>query len=205
MKLIQTLGIASLLFTLISAASLKASDPPSFCHGLDCPVYKVTGKMGKYEIRSYEQSKWVGTVIRGDSFTQAGSQAFHMLFDYISGANSQNQKIPMAVPVATKVVPLDGSMYNFTVFFFVPFAFQANTPTPSDPKVFVQVLPALTAYVDSFSGFESNDDLKKHTEEMKAALTAAGVQYVHDFSFTAEYDSPFKIIDRHNEVWLVAA
>lgn len=204
MKLIQTLGFASLLFTLISAASLKTSDPPSFCHGLDCPVYKVTGKMGKYEIRSYEPSKWVGTVMRGDSFTQATDQAFHKLFDYISGANSQNQKIPMAVPVATKVVPLEGNMYNFTVFFFVPFAYQANTPPPNDPEVFVTVLPALTAYADSFSGFESNEDLKDHTEKMKATLTAAGVQYVQDFSFTAEYDSPFKIIGRHNEVWLVA-
>ena len=205
MKLIQTLGVASLLFTFISAASLKTADPPSFCHGLDCPVYEVTGKMDKYEIRSYQPSKWVGTVIRGDSYTQATDEAFHKLFDYISGANQQNEKIPMAVPVATKIVPLEGNMYNFTTLFFVPFAYQANTAIPNDPELSIITLPALTAYVDSFSGFENNNDLKEHTEKMKATLTAAGVQYVHDFSFTADYDSPFKIIGRHNEVWLVAA
>ena len=205
MKLIQTISIVALLFTLTAAASLSNTASPSFCHGLDCPKYTVTGKVSQYEIRQYEPSKWVGTTIKGDSYTQATDQAFHKLFDYISGANQQKEKIPMAVPVATKVVPLQNDMFNFTVFFFVPFAYQANTAIPTDPTLSIVTLPALTAYVDSFGGFESDKDLKEHTEKMKSSLTAAGVQYVQEFSFTADYDSPFKIIGRHNEVWLVAA
>ena len=197
MKLIQALGLIALL-TTVSAQS------PSFCHGLDCPKYTVTGKIGEYEIRQYEPSKWVGTTITGTSYKQSADKGFDLLFDYIEGANKDGIKIPMASPVAVKIVPLGGEQFNYTVNFFVPFAYQSNTSIPTNPALSIASLPALTAYVGSFSGYTTDTVLKEQLEKIKASLTASGKQYVHQFSYTAGYDPPYRVIGRHNEVWLIA-
>lgn len=198
--------ILPLLFTLSLAASI-AQDEPVFCHDLDCPRYTLVAKKNGYEIRNYAPSKWVGTTFTGSSYNKATQDGFNLLFKYISGANYANEKIPMASPVATKIVPGPGSTgeKNFTVLFFTPFAYQANTPTPTDPRLALVSLPAITAYVASFGGFESDAELQEHTSELVSYLDKDGVAYVKDFYFTAGYDPPFRVIGRHNEVWLLAA
>jgi len=199
-------AILPLLFSLSLAASI-AQDEPVFCHDLDCPKYTLVAKKTGYEIRSYAPSKWVGTTLTGSSYNKVVSDGFQLLFQYISGANSANEKIPMASPVATKIAPGPGSIgeKNFTVLFFTPFAYQANTPTPTDPRLALVSLPAITAYVASFGGFESDTDLEKQTSELVSNLDKDGVTYVKDSYFTAGYDPPFRVIGRHNEVWLLAA
>ena len=202
----KIVAILSLLFSLSLAASI-ARDEPVFCHDLDCPKYTLVAKKTGYEIRAYAPSKWVGTTITGTSYREAAETGFDLLFKYISGANSANEKIPMASPVATKIVPGPGSTgeKNFTVLFFTPFAYQANTPTPTDPQLALVSLPAITAYVTSFSGYENDAELQERTLELVNHLNKDGVAYVKDFYFTAGYDPPFRVIGRHNEVWLLAA
>ena len=198
--------ILSLLFSFSQAASI-AQDEPVFCHDLDCPKYTLVAKKTGYEIRNYAPSKWVGGTFSGSSYTKAANEGFDLLFKYISGANSANEKIPMASPVATKIVPGPGSTgeKNFTVLFFTPFAYQTNTPTPTDPQLGLVSLPAITAYVGSFGGFESDAELQERTMELVNHLNKDRVAYVKDFYFTAGYDPPFRVIGRHNEVWLLAA
>ena len=98
-------------------------------------------------------------------YNKAAQDGFDLLFKYISEANSANEKIPMASPVATKIVPGPGSTgeKNFTVLFFTPFAYQANTPTPTDPRLALVSLPAITVYVASFGGYESDAELQEKT------------------------------------------
>ena len=198
-------AILSLLFIFILAPSI--AQEPDFCHDLDCPKYTLVAKKEGYEIRNYAPSKWVGTTIMGSSYKQAANDGFDLLFKYISGANSANEKIPMASPVATKIVPGPGStgQKNFTVLFFTPFAYQANTPTPTDPQLKLVSLPAITAYVYSFGGFETDAGLERYTFELVNKLNWDGMAFVKDFYFTAEYDPPIRVIGRHNEIWLLAA
>ena len=198
--------ILSLLFTLSWAASIAQDEPP-FCHDLDCPKYTLVDKKEGYEVREYEPSKWVGTTISSSSYNDATSKGFNLLFQYISGANAANEKIPMASPVATKIVPGPGStgVKNYTILFFTPFAFQANTPAPTNPQLALVPLPAITAYVSSFNGYESDTKLEEFTLKLVNSLNNDSVEYVKDFYFTAGYDPPYRIIDRHNEVWLLAA
>ena len=86
-----------------------------------------------------------------------------------------------------------------------PFAFQANTPAPTNPQLALVPLPAITAYVSSFNGYESDTKLEEFTLKLVNSLNNDSVEYVKDFYFTAGYDPPYRIIDRHNEVWLLAA
>ena len=173
----------------------------------DCPKYTLVSTKNGYEVRNYEPSKWVGTTITTSSYNQAAEIGFNLLFQYISGANSAKEKIPMASPVATKIVPGPGATgeRNFTVLFFTPFAYQTNTPTPTNPQLALVSLPAITAYVASFSGYESDADLEKYTSQLVNSLNEDQVSYVKDFYFTAGYDPPFRVVGRHNEVWLLAA
>ena len=122
-------AVLSLIF-VVSLAVPIVKDEPSFCDGLDCPKYTLIAVKKGYEIRKYEAAKWVGTTIASMSFTTALHIAYGKIAAYISGANSASEKIPMATPIATKIVPGQGPACdsNFTVLLFIPFASKAKRP-----------------------------------------------------------------------------
>ena len=199
-------AVLSLIFA-VSLAVPIVKDEPSFCDGLDCPKYTLIAVKKGYEIRKYEAAKWVGTTIASMSFTTALHIAYGKIAAYISGANSASEKIPMATPIATKIVPGQGPACdsNFTVLLFIPFAYQSKAPAPMDPQVALVDLPAITAYVTSFGGWEADNELQQEASELANKLIDANVNYVTDFYLTASYDPPTKDTGRHNEVWFLAA
>ena len=136
-------------------------------------------------------------------------QGFNRLFAYIGGANADGAKVPMTAPVAVDVAPGAGPTCgsNFTVSFFVPQDGGAPAPAPSSALVFFQNLPVRDVYVASFGGWASQAKVIKQAAALSQALAAAGVSVdAQDEGFTvAQYDSPFRLADRHNEVWLLAA
>ncbi|CAH1244626.1 HEBP2 [Branchiostoma lanceolatum] len=175
---------------------------------LDCPKYSVVSSTADYEERLYEGARWTSTKIPDIEHRTAVSTGFRRLFKYISGHNEKQVKIPMTVPVITKVEPGDGPFCktDFTVSFFAPFADQAEgTAQPSDPEVFNNSLPEMTAYVKTFSGYAKDEDWTKQAETLAKSLDNAGKNYHKDFYYTAGYNSPFKPIGRHNEVWFIKA
>ena len=111
------------------------------------------------------QSGSVVATFTGSSYNKVEPHGFDLLFEYISGANLANENIPMACPIVTKIVPGPGSTgeKNYTVLLFTPFAYQANynTPIPTNPQLGLVSLPAITACVGSFGGFESDADLQE--------------------------------------------
>lgn len=209
MKLLAITGFLALLLSLTEAFSFHkaVSDEPSFCHNFDCPTYTVLAKKESYETRKYDPSKWVGTMIASMNWTSALDTGYSKLYKYRNGANQGNVKLPMGTPVATRIEPGQGPACesNFTVLFFVPFKYQANTPAPTDPTVAFVNLPAITVYVSSFGGFEKEDTLVTKATDLATSLGNANINFVQEHYFTAEYDSPERKIDRHNEVWFQAA
>ena len=198
--------VLSLICTVSLAVPIVKYEP-SFCDGLDCPKYSLVAVKKGYEIRKYEATKWVGTTIPSMSFTTALHIAYGKIAAYISGANSASEKIPMATPIATKVVPGQGPACdsNFTVLLFIPFAYQSKAPAPTDPQVALVDLPAITAYVTSFGGWEADNELQQEASDLANTLIDDNLDYVKDFYLTASYDPPTKDTGRHNEVWFLAA
>ncbi|XP_077998132.1 heme-binding protein 2-like [Glandiceps talaboti] len=188
----------------VSVFELEREREPSFCNGLDCPRFTVLSKTKVYEERSYEASKWTSTLVTGTDYRSSVSEGFMKLFQYISGNNEARIKVAMTAPVITKVEPGQGPACasNFTISFMVPFADQDNPPKPSDPTVFLSELPALKAYTRSFGGFASFNDFVTAAHEMDSALNGTS-GYTTDYYYTAGYDSPYKLFDRHNEVWFI--
>ena len=206
MQAIKCTAVFFLLISLSKAASLQLKFEPAFCHDLDCPKYKVVASKNAYETRKYDPSKWVGTTIPSMNYTYAVNEGFKRLFQYIEGKNQDKIKIPMASPVATKIVPGQGPACdsNFTVLFFVPFAYQRNTPIPTNPELAIVDLPAITVYVAQFGGYETDDKLLEYATKLATALDNDKMPYVKDYYFTAGYDPPYRFIGRHNEVWFLA-
>ena len=96
-------------------------------------MYAVKRKTERYEMRRYEEGAvWAKVTISGAEYDAAISQGFEELFAYIQGANREKEKVPMAAPVRVTITPGQGPTCasNFTVAFFVPFAYQSKPATP---------------------------------------------------------------------------
>ncbi|XP_050163361.1 heme-binding protein 2-like isoform X1 [Myiozetetes cayanensis] len=151
-----------------------------------------------YELRQYETAKWVSTVIRGESQKEAMRQGFWKLFHYIQGKNERETKIDMTVPVTCLV---KSGCTDFKISFFVPFEHQDSPPQPTDSDVFVEERKAAAIFVRSFGGFASPEKYAEEAEVLARTLRNRGQPFHEDFFYTAGYDSPFKLFNRHNEVW----
>lgn len=184
---------------------VKDTKKPKFCNGLDCPAFEVTEKTKDYELRAYAASQWVQTALTGIDYQAAQYQMFMKLFKYISGNNVDKKKIAMTCPVIVRIIPGQGPACesNFTMSFFV--APSEGTPSaPSDPTVSIVKLPALKAYAAQFGGFANQAKYISKAHALGEALTTANKTFEQTYFYTAGYDAPFKLFNRHNEVWMLA-
>ena len=78
----------------------------------------------------------------------ASSPMFWKLFNYISGQNDKQVKIPMTAPVSVLIEPGSGPNCEstFTMAFYIPSAFEEDTPVPTDPDVSIEERPEFTTY-----------------------------------------------------------
>ncbi|XP_071489244.1 heme-binding protein 2-like [Diadema antillarum] len=192
--------------TLCCLPSWNGNQGQDLCKGLDCPTFQEEYVGKNYEERLYEAANWVGTQVLGLKYDKAVSEGFHRDFDYIQGNNEAGMKIPMTVPVATRVIPGQGPACesNFTIYFFVPHDIQSNAPQPTDENVFIEEFPQQRVYVRSFSGRAYEKDWLENAAQLGEDLRADNRTFVTSYYYTAGYDSPFTIFFRHNEIWFIA-
>merc|ERR1711871_215081 len=201
----HTMKSALALLALLACMTAQASAEPWFYHGLEGPAFTTeSNSTSGYEVRRYPRSFWTATTVTGKNMDKAGSEAFMRLFKYISGDNELKQKIEMTVPVLASVIPGQGPFCeeNFTYHFYLPKKFQSNPPKPSDPRVTNVALPALDVAVISYPGWSNEKAVIENGRELFQELKAAKVPYDAEMFYTAGYDSPFRLTDRHNEVWV---
>lgn len=131
------------------------------------------------------------------------------LFNYISGCNNKHEEIPIATPVLTKVYyNLNGQFHpsNFTVSFFISFKYQGNPPVPTDNTIVVSRCSSFSAYVVSFGGYmKLVPQIRHNVKKLADALERDGLgkSYIKDYFYTAVYDNPYVVNNRHNEIWLI--
>uniref|UniRef100_A0A8C0QLS8 Heme-binding protein 2 n=1 Tax=Chelonoidis abingdonii TaxID=106734 RepID=A0A8C0QLS8_CHEAB len=165
---------------------------------LPAPESSGPCSQGYYELRHYEMTKWASTVIKGETQKEALRQGFWKLFYYIQGKNEREVKIEMTVPVTCLV---KSGCPDFKVSFFVPFEHQDSVPQPTDPDVFIEERKGEAIFVRSFGGFASPEKYAEEAQALARILKNVGQSFHEDFYYTAGYDSPFKLFNRHNEVW----
>ncbi|CAL1586465.1 unnamed protein product [Knipowitschia caucasica] len=185
---------------------LKAIGQTLFSTGLQNPKFTLAEKQGQdYETRTYEAATWVSTSLPEMNWDSAMSTGFRTLFKYIGGTNQKKAKVEMTAPVSCLVEPGAGPACEskFTVSFFIPAEHQAAPPEPTDPDVFIEHRKEFTAYVRTYGGF-SNEQMKRdELLKLVESLKRDGVEFVDQPFYMAGYDSPFKLTNRRNEVWIL--
>ena len=101
-----------------------------------------------YEERLYPSRKWVKTHQLEVTKDAATSVMFRRLFNYIAGQNGKQTKIPMTAPVSIFIEPGAGPNCEstFSMAFYLPAAFQEDTPQPTNPDVSIEVRPEFKVY-----------------------------------------------------------
>mmetsp|Transcript_8669 Transcript_8669/g.28584 ORF Transcript_8669/g.28584 Transcript_8669/m.28584 type:complete len:227 (+) Transcript_8669:86-766(+) len=199
-------GVRVLPSSSSSSGGLGIRAEPVFCHDIECPHFEVVHKTDAYEVRSYDATVWATTLLKDVDWDKAEKSGFMRLFNYISGENEQAIKIPMTAPVRNQVAPGAGPFCasSFNISFYVPAAFQQSPPAPTDATISIRREAAYTYYVAQGKGFWKEDDTEKAAAKLAEALTADGLTFDNSTWFFAGYDPPFRLIDRHNEVWFRA-
>ncbi|CDP16932.1 unnamed protein product [Coffea canephora] len=179
---------------------------------IESPQYTVVHSESDFEVRFYRDSVWMSAPAKETSFRKATKDGFHRLFQYIQGANLNFSRIYMTAPVLTSIVPGAGPLHASAYFvkLYLPLKFQASPPLP---------LPELDLAPDSwsshciavrqFSGFARDSNIVKEAEKLAISLSRS--QWANSTSHSeyaysiAQYNSPFRIIGRKNEVWVDVA
>lgn len=81
----------------------------------------------------------------------------------------------------------------------------ASVPKPTGSGVSISNLPALDVYVLPYGGFSSAAMEHAKADELIKKLQGAKEPFDAKYWFTAGYDSPYTLVNRHNEVWIPKA
>jgi hypothetical protein len=158
--------------------------------------YSVIRAFCGFEVRRYPDYAVVECVEIGD-FAAAGNRAFGPLFQFISGANSAGQSIPMTAPVLQQT-PVAG---EHRVAFVMPSSIDASAvPQPRSGRLRTQSVAGRDMAVRRFSGNWSERRMAEQADALRNAVQAAGLHCTDEVTY-ARFDPPWKPgIFRRNEV-----
>ncbi|KAM9857036.1 uncharacterized protein ACBR49_000711 [Aulostomus maculatus] len=193
-----------------SHSSLRSPGRPStnnsFCTVSECLEYELVCKTDEYEVRHYSPTRWVSTDAEAYFMGVGAAMAFRRLFQYITGANEGGIKMEMTAPVLVKI-PEETNMWEpaiYTLNFLLPAAYQDKPPTPTNDKLYFTVMPEMDVYVTSYGGWMLSVTSRLEAHQLTKELERVRAPYNHSYHYGVGYDSPFKLLNRHNELWYVA-
>ena len=153
------------------------------------PPFNIVHQTDVYEIRHYADRLAIQA-----SYTNQDS-SFRNLFNYISGANIDSQKIKMTTPVTQFEESSEMIMQ-----FYLPSKFTSKTvPVPTDPKVEIITVEEGFYAVIKYSGRLTDKNFNKHKKILKKYLIEDKIEIIGP-AIKATYNGPFTLpIFRRNE------
>merc|ERR1712013_982442 len=94
--------------------------------------YTVIQKFDGYEMRRYPSVNWVCSEATYKMGRDSKNNMFMKLFRYISGANVEQEKVDITIPVLTRMKMLENRMVNKEMCFYLNKAHQTNPPRGQD-------------------------------------------------------------------------
>ena len=154
------------------------------------PPFNIVHQTDVYEIRHY-----VDRLAVQATYTSQNS-SFRNLFNYISGANIDTEKIKMTTPVTQFEENSEMVMQ-----FYLPSKFTNKTvPVPTDPKVELITIKEGYYAVIKYSGRLTDKNFKKHKKILKENLIEDKIKIIGS-AIKATYNGPFTLpMLRRNEV-----
>lgn len=200
----------------IFVSAILASAPPAnarIFNALVSQFLSITGSqeevkpteirsMQRYEERTYPQRNW-SCIEHRNAFTEdEKDKTFLQLFDYISGENDKNLRMPMTVPVSVQYSIMDNGEKVYHACIAIKEAHQSNPPTPTNSAIAIMLRPEIKVFSRRFGGYaDSTSEWLAEVEKLKQDLR--GKNFRNDTMFWNAYNSPIEFWNRRNEVWLV--
>ncbi|XP_038568766.1 uncharacterized protein soul5l [Micropterus salmoides] len=201
-------SVLAMLALVVSAeGSVGPSTNTSFCtESKECLEYELVCKTDEYEVRHYSPTRWVSTDAEAYFMGVGAAMAFRRLFQYITGTNEGGIQMEMTAPVLVKI-PEETKMWEpavYTLNFPLPAAYQEKPPAPTNDKLYFTEMPEMDVYVRSYGGWMLSVTSRLHAHLLTKELGRVRASYNHSYHYGVGYDSPLKLLNRHNEVWYVA-
>lgn len=112
----------------------------------------------------------------------------------------------MTAPVLVKI-PEETKMWEpavYTLNFLMPSAYQDKPPVPTNNKLYFTEMPEMDVYVRGYGGWMLSVTSRLHAHLLTKELERVRASYNYNYHYGVGYDSPLKLLNRHNEVWYVA-
>ncbi|XP_023854436.1 heme-binding protein 2-like [Salvelinus sp. IW2-2015] len=199
-------GLVGLVLILTAEARVGNSSESRFCtESKECLLYDLVCKNDDYEVRHYDSVKWVSTDEEAYFMDMATYTAFRRLFNYITGSNKAGVCV-CVVCCYTDLFEEKKKTWGssvFTLSFLLPSTHQMTPPQPTDDKVYFTEMPDMKVYVRSYGGWMMSLTSSVNSMLLKRQLDKVQATYNKDYHYAVGYDSPKKILNRHNEVWYI--
>jgi len=168
---------------------------------LECaPREEVANTDCGFGMRKVAAGKWVSTEILEEEGEEKYHNAFHRLYNYITGANSDGAEIPMTAPVISKTyMDADWKEIGATMHFYLPFAFQANPPSPTEDNVYMEDWDDALVYYRAIgeSGEKISQDMwVSEFTNLYTALMKSGHGYYPYMSVVGGFTAPYDKVQR---------
>lgn len=202
MKILITLIFAIIILVLIENNTMS---------NIEQPDYKLVTSKGNIEIREYEPMIIAQVEVFGER-KQAINEGFKILADYIFGNNTSSKKMGITAPVTNELsekmamtapVLQERDMNKWKVQFIMPKKYSLETlPKPNSKEVILISLPARRFAVIQFSGLADDENIKQHTDKLKAFISDERLKSIGETIF-AFYNPPWTIpFLRRNEIMI---
>jgi hypothetical protein len=167
---------------------------PNVAMSYETAKYEVTKTISDtIEIREYED------LILATIFAKKGSRDdnFRTLFKFISGDNTQDQKIKMTTPVFQKNI-----QYQQAMSFIMPGNFtKSNTPKPNNKNIKIKLLKNTKFIVIRFSGRATDKNFNKYQKILEEVIQENDIKVDLTNPINAYYNKPWTIpFFKRNEV-----
>ena len=199
--------LLSFITLLLSAGKAMATEEPK---------YSLIEKDGAFEVRAYD-SKLIAEVVVEGEMSEATSQGFRLIADFIFGNNTalsgKSEKISMTAPVTvenrsekiamTAPVAIQSKQKGWRVWFVMPSHFTlATLPKPNNPLVVIKPIAAKRYAVVRFSGWVDDEKMQAKLKDLSAWLTVKKLTSKGQPEL-ARYNPPWTLpFLRRNEVML---
>ncbi|XP_009294483.1 heme-binding protein 2 [Danio rerio] len=195
-----------LALSSVASGSVGLSNSSSFCsESKECLQFDLICRTAEYEVRHYSATRWVSTDAEAYFLGVGAAMAFRRLYHYINGDNKEGVKFEMMAPVLVEV-PEEVKMWEpaiYTLSFLLPSAYQEHPPTPTNDKLYFSDMADMDVYVRSYGGWMLSITSRVHAHLLTRALIRADAHFNNTHHYAVGYDSPLKLLNRHNEVWFV--
>jgi hypothetical protein len=204
---------ANMIMSLVLVASLHLAfaNPTSHLDGAidsETPPFDVVAKGATYEVRRYYPEVWAQVEYIVDPSTDINDKSsigFQPLFEYITGKNERQQKIPMTAPVVMQQLTADFT-HRRMAFIMPASQFtrvdQLPKPTASDVTLVTVNQPLVLACI-TFNMETTSKRVAEKEAELREGTKSDGIELVNDRASlrVAGYNPPWTPPElRKNEV-----